>query len=56
MTAEYMAGLEERVRTGNALAARAGALPPPVYLEVEVEIIERVYRDQEEEETTKRTG
>ena len=49
-TAEYMIGLEERVRAGNALAARAGTQPPPVYLEDEVEVIERAHRDQTEEE------
>ena len=45
-----MTGLEERIRAGNASAARAGTLPPPVYLEDEVEVIERAHRDQTDEE------
>ena len=45
-----MSSLEERVRSDNEMAARAGTLPPPVYLEDEVEIIEQATRNVEEGE------
>ena len=45
-----MSSLEERVRADNEMAARAGTLPPPVYLEDEVEIIEQATRNVEEGE------
>ena len=48
--AEYIIALEERVRTGNLLADRAGALPPPVYLENEVEVIEQAHRNRNVED------